>query len=255
VSTRSFPLTLLLPDLPDARDTCVQRLTALTTRQPGVSLAHATEDDAICVHFDPSQTTLAQVRQLVTAAGARLSAEYGHVSIAFGGLPGEAAARRIENMLRKQAGVLEVSANVAARRVRIEFERSKTDADTLRRLVDEARFPVEPTGTSESASALTRFLAGNRELVWGLVAAVLLGLGCGGERFLAWPDHVTIPLYLAAYLFGAWDLVSHTVASWRRGAFTFDIDLLMLLAALGAAGLGEWAEGAFLLTLFALAHA
>jgi Cd2+/Zn2+-exporting ATPase len=66
---------------------------------------------------------------------------------------------------------------------------------------------------------------------------------------------VTVPLYLAAYAFGAWDLVSHTVASWRKGAFTFDIDLLMLLAALGAAGLGEWAEGAFLLTLFALAHA
>jgi Zn2+/Cd2+-exporting ATPase len=76
-----------------------------------------------------------------------------------------------------------------------------------------------------------------------------------GERVWAWPQAVTIPLYLAAYAFGAWDLASHTVASWRRGAFTFDIDLLMLLAALGAAALGEWAEGAFLLTLFALAHA
>ena len=31
--------------------------------------------------------------------------------------------------------------------------------------------------------------------------------------------------------------------------------MLMLLAAVGAAALGEWAEGAFLLTLFALAHA
>jgi Cd2+/Zn2+-exporting ATPase len=41
----------------------------------------------------------------------------------------------------------------------------------------------------------------------------------------------------------------------RRGVVTFDIDLLMLVAALGAAALGEWAEGAFLLTLFAFAHA
>ncbi len=255
MATHSFALNLVLPDLPDAKDACVERLTALTTRQPGVSLAHATGDGALCVHFDPSLTTLAEVEQIVTAAGARLSTEYGHVSIALGGLPGEDAGRRLEDLLRKQAGVLEVSANVAARRVRVEFERSKTDADTLRRLVDEARFPIEPTGPSAPAPSLIRFLAGNRELVWSLAAAVLLGLGWAGERFWEWPDRVTIPLYLAAYAFGAWDLVSHTVASWRKGVFTFDIDLLMLLAALGAAGLGEWAEGAFLLTLFALAHA
>jgi Cd2+/Zn2+-exporting ATPase len=64
-----------------------------------------------------------------------------------------------------------------------------------------------------------------------------------------------MPLYVAAYVFGAWDLLQHTAARLRRGVFTFDIDLLMLVAALGAAALGEWAEGAFLLTLFAFAHA
>ncbi|MGE3511708.1 MAG: HAD-IC family P-type ATPase, partial [Vicinamibacterales bacterium] len=255
MATRAFPIELVLPDLPDAQDACVRRLTELANRQPGVSLAHATGDGALCVHFDPSQTTLAEVEQIVTAAGARLSVEYGHVSIAFGGLPGEDAGRRLEHLLRKQAGVIEVSANVAARLVRVEFERSKTDADTLRRLVAGARFPVELAGPRAPAPGLTRFLADHRELAWSLIAALLLALGWGGERVWAWPGGVTIPIYLAAYAFGAWDLVSHTVASWRRGAFTFDIDLLMLLAALGAAGLGEWAEGAFLLTLFALAHA
>jgi Cd2+/Zn2+-exporting ATPase len=64
-----------------------------------------------------------------------------------------------------------------------------------------------------------------------------------------------MPLYVAAYVFGGWDLLQHTAARLRRGVFTFDIDLLMLVAALGAAALGEWAEGAFLLTLFAFAHA
>jgi len=88
MATHSFALNLVLPDLPDAKDACVERLTALTTRQPGVSLAHATGDGALCVHFDPSLTTLAEVEQIVTAAGARLSTEYGHVSIALGGLPG-----------------------------------------------------------------------------------------------------------------------------------------------------------------------
>ena len=255
VSTRTFALTLLLPDLPDAQDACVRRLTQLANGQPGISLAHATGDGALCVHFDPSQTTLAAVEQIVTAAGARLSAQYGHVSIAFGGLPGEDAGRRLEDLLRRHEGVLEVSANVAARRVRVEFERSKTDADSVRRLVEGARFPVAAAGPSAPAPSLVGFLTENRELLWSLIAAVLLGIGWAGERVWAWPGSVTIPLYLGAYAFGAWDLVSHTAAAWRRGAFAFDIDLLMLLAALGAAALGAWAEGAFLLTLFALAHA
>ena len=254
-STRTFPLRLLLPDLPDAQDACVRRLTDLTSQQAGVSLAHATDDGALCVHFDPSHTTLAEVQQRVSAAGAQLAAEYGHVSFELGGLPSEDASRRLERLLRAQEGVLEVSASVAARRVRIEFERSKTTADRLRRMIEDARFSVGPAAGERPAAQLGRLLADNRELVWSLSAAVLLGLGWAGERIWGWPVRVSIPLYLAAYAFGAWDLVSHTVASWRKGAFTFDIDLLMLLAALGAAGLGEWAEGAFLLTLFALAHA
>ena len=88
MTKHSFAIKLVLPELPDAQDACVQRLTALTTRQPGVSLAHATDDGALCVHFDPSQTTLAEVQQRVAAAGARLSAEYGHLSIAIGGSSG-----------------------------------------------------------------------------------------------------------------------------------------------------------------------
>ena len=42
-STRTFPLRLLLPDLPDAKDSCVRRLTDLTSQLAGVSLAHATD--------------------------------------------------------------------------------------------------------------------------------------------------------------------------------------------------------------------
>ena len=144
---------------------------------------------------------------------------------------------------------------LTVRSTSIEFERSKTTADRLRRMIEDARFSVGPAAGERPVAQLGRLLADNRELVWSLSAAVLLGLGWAGERIWGWPVRVSIPLYLAAYAFGAWDLVSHTVAAWRKGAFTFDIDLLMLLAALGAAGLGEWAEGAFLLTLFALAHA
>jgi len=118
---------------------------------------------------------------------------------------------------------------------------------------------VRPAGAGTREVAPVQGLAGlyraNRELIWSLCAALCLATAWLGERFWHWPLAASVPVYLAAYGFGAWDLARHTVAGWRKGAVTFDIDLLMLLAAVGAAALGEWAEGAFLLTLFALAHA
>jgi Cd2+/Zn2+-exporting ATPase len=76
-----------------------------------------------------------------------------------------------------------------------------------------------------------------------------------GERWLGIPAAAAVGLYVASYAFGGFDLARHWIGGLRRGRVTFDIDLLMLLAAIGAAILGEWAEGAFLLFLFSLAHA
>ena len=62
-----------------------------------------------------------------------------------------------------------------------------------------------------------------------------------------------IVLYILAYVAGGWDIATHAVPGLLRGKF--DTDVLMLAAAAGAALLGEWAEGAFLLFLFGLGHA
>ena len=96
--------------------------------------------------------------------------------------------------------------------------------------------------------------ARHRELAWSLAAGALLAIGFALSRAGVAPPAV-IPIYLGSYAFGAFDLVRHAFGRVRQGRFSFDIDLLMLLAALGAAMLGEWAEGAFLLFLFSLAHA
>jgi Cd2+/Zn2+-exporting ATPase len=52
---------------------------------------------------------------------------------------------------------------------------------------------------------------------------------------------------------GGWHVARHTLYSLRQRRF--DVDLLMLVAALGAAFIGQFAEGALLLFLFSLGHA
>ena len=250
-----FSLELLLPDLPDAQDACVSRLRMLVAAHQGIALAHPTTDGrSICVHFDLTRVTLSDVERLVKAAGADLARQYGHVSVPLEGALEEDAGRGIEDLLRQQAGVIDVSASVSARRVRVEFDRRVIDTDRIAQAIHEAGYRVSPRAPTGLAPWVEWYRR-NRELVWSLCAALLLAIAWSGQRVGGWSQPASIPLYLAAYVFGAWDLLRHTVARVRRGVFTFDIDLLMLLASLGAAALGEWAEGAFLLTLFAFAHA
>ncbi|MHC5543395.1 hypothetical protein ACYOEI_34665, partial [Singulisphaera rosea] len=97
--------------------------------------------------------------------------------------------------------------------------------------------------------------AHHKELVWSLIGGLFLGLAWAGERWVGLPRGVAVALYVVSYGFGGFDLAGHTAKSLRKGHFHFDIDLLMLLAALGAAVLGQWVEGAFLLFLFSFAHA
>ena len=92
----------------------------------------------------------------------------------------------------------------------------------------------------------------NRELAWSLTAGAFMLLA----RIVARPGTpAATGLYIVAYFFGARDNVSHLLKDLRRGHFHFNIDLLMVIAAIGAAFLGEWFEGALLLFLFSLGHA
>ncbi|MFM7052035.1 MAG: heavy metal translocating P-type ATPase [Planctomycetota bacterium] len=89
-----------------------------------------------------------------------------------------------------------------------------------------------------------------RELLWPAIAgAALLGGYLLARADHGWPS---IALYAVAYAAGGWEA---TVAGVRQIARRrLDIDFLMVLAAVGAALVGEFAEGALLLFLFSLGH-
>lgn len=92
---------------------------------------------------------------------------------------------------------------------------------------------------------------------WNLLLVAACGLffvsGWAGERFFQLNSGWALALYLLAYLAGAYDIATHAIPGLFRGRF--DTDILMLAAAAGAAALGQWSEGAFLLFLFSLGHA
>ncbi|NUZ09071.1 heavy metal translocating P-type ATPase [Piscinibacter koreensis] len=90
------------------------------------------------------------------------------------------------------------------------------------------------------------------ELVFAGTAGALLVVGWLCERAAAGAAWLPMSLYVAAYFFGGYYTVREAIDNLR--ARRFEIDTLMLVAAVGAAALGKWAEGALLLFLFSLGH-
>ena len=91
------------------------------------------------------------------------------------------------------------------------------------------------------------------ELIFALLAGVCVAAGWGLSFVGAVPGDVSLALYVGGYVFGGAYTVREAIETIRTGGF--EVDFLMLVAAAGAAALGKWLEGAFLLFLVSLGHA
>jgi Zn2+/Cd2+-exporting ATPase len=276
-NTAQIDLPILLPDVADERDACVGRLVAAVGESPGILRTHVVAGDTdrsahLCLHYDPDVIELAEVERTARAAGAIVTRRFGHAVLPIRAVDGEDAGARIEGALRDAPGVLTAAVNLPAQRVRVEFDRRLTSRATLEATLRELGYEVgEPAlppdrdaghahahvgccKPQEPVSAEAGWFARNRELTLSLAAGALLAAGVAADWWLGAPRPALL-LYLLSYGFGGYDLLRHWAGVLRSGRISLDIGFLMLLAALGAAALGHWAEGALLLFLFSLAHA
>ena len=96
-------------------------------------------------------------------------------------------------------------------------------------------------------------LGGRAEIILSLLCGALLLSGWLLDRTLDDSNRLPWLLFIGAYAAGGYYTTREAIENLR--ARQLKIDSLMLVAAVGAAALGEWAEGALLLFLFSLGHA
>jgi Cd2+/Zn2+-exporting ATPase len=127
---------------------------------------------------------------------------------------------------------------------------------TLHELVTEEQLPLEAfTGTKRDLGAEERETWWQR---WELAAAaiatwILLIAAAAVDHLTSAPHAVVQALYIGAYITGG------TLSAYEAIRDLFkkevNVDLLMVAAALGAAAVGAWGEGAVLLALFSTSNA
>ncbi|MCU7548936.1 heavy metal translocating P-type ATPase [Chitinophagaceae bacterium LB-8] len=97
-----------------------------------------------------------------------------------------------------------------------------------------------------------RILGPKTEFIFSLICGLLLLTGFFLSLHKGAAPAIPIYFYIGAYLFGGFYTTREAVESIKKGEF--EIDFLMLVAAIGAGILGQWSDGALLLFLFSMGH-
>jgi cation-transporting P-type ATPase D len=112
---------------------------------------------------------------------------------------------------------------------------------------------VQPTRRGQAARQLgVAGLWSVPSVRWAVVALCLFLIGLAAQ-LLGAPSAIWWTLYLACYLTGGWSPAWEGVQALRSR--TLDVDLLMVVAAIGAAGIGQIFDGALLIVIFATSGA
>lgn len=253
---------VLLPKVPDGRDECVARLEDMLGARPGISEVHVLADEEpalLCIHYEPGKISLSRVRDLARSGGARLTDRYGHfvAELAEASTPRRAASKA--DRLSRIEGVIEAAVSGAGA-IRVEYDREALSIHDLRSRIAGLGLEVQrehddgeaAAGPEEERAEDHAHEHGGSRLELGFA------LASGFFMLVGWllPDVSTAWMapapFWAAYFFGGYFTAKEAFESVRDGKF--EIDFLMLVAAAGAAALGEWLEGGLLLFLFSLGH-
>ncbi len=87
---------------------------------------------------------------------------------------------------------------------------------------------------------------------WAALALACFGVGAAAQ-FAGAPAWAWLPAYLACYLAGGWGPAWEGISALAKPRF--EVDLLMVIAAVAAAAIGQWFDGALLIVIFATSGA
>ena len=147
-------IPVILPQVPNEKDTCVERLIKELQAKEGIEKVHVAdtkEDDTpqLCFHYDPDIISIDRIQSLAEQTGAEITEKYGHLLIEVKGIRHTRQARSIEKSLLAINGVLEASVS-ASGMVRLEFDKKQTNFDEISKQIEKEDLQVLRSSSNEN---------------------------------------------------------------------------------------------------------
>ena len=218
-------IPLILPEVPDEKDQCVNKLIHQLQDKDGLEKVHVADETdngvpQLCFHYDPELISIDRIQKLAEQTGAEITGKFGHKLIEVEGIRHTRHARNIERNLRSKEGILEASVSGSGM-VRLEFDTTKIDeAEILKSLrkegldipdtqVSAERFlqqakKSEQQETQEKEDEHSHeegedhdhshggIFGKNTELIFSIICGALLGIGFGLSYIEAIPSWVSL---------------------------------------------------------------
>ncbi len=170
-------------------------------------------------------------------------------------------ARRIKQILIKKRGINNVSLS-ASGVIQFEWDANQTNQSEIINSVKKLGLNIVNVKSnneqpqkedSHPTHSYLYILGENTELYFAIISGVCWIIGVVLSFISGVSENIATTLFIIGAIFGGIFTFITAGKDLLRGKF--EIDFLMLFAAIGAAALGKWGESALLLFLFSLGHA
>ncbi len=264
VMTTSTPSTSKernLESLPE-EESCLDVIQEVVADQPGiVQIQVDTQQEKFAFAYDPQQVSATDIKEVMHQVGPVLRQRWDTCVMRLGKQGGracESCALALENRLRQVEGVQRATASYMGGALTIHYDNAIVSSSQLMETVQSFGAPVMREDLAEAValprglwSQLRAWLATDRaEIIFTVITFIGMVVGFVTHRL-----ELTVAstvAYAIAYVTGGYYGTVAGLQSLRQR--TIDVDLLMVLAAAGAALVNAPFEGAMLLFLFSLSN-
>lgn len=227
-------------------DLCVNEAEQVAHHFRGLLSAEPNQQTGqLVMHYDPALMSEAQVEEAARKIGPVLRSRFDKCTMRLSGRACEACAMKLEARAMAIPGVRRATATFRGGLMSVTYDQRELGSEEVLEAVKETGAPVKPYTPEEGEESDKLEIA-----FTGLTLVFMLSAWIGSKFGLA-PVWANV-LYTLAYLTGGYFGVLASFQSLKER--TIDVDLLMVLAALGAAFVGAPFEGAMLLFLFSLSN-
>ena len=225
---------------------CADALLAALTTHDGILGAQLDASRSVLtLKYDPRRASLMAVEGVAEDLGITLGRQFQACALGVKGLTCDQCALRLEHSLERVPGVVHASANPSAGVLGVQYDTGDVTPAEIERKVSDLGYRVRDDAAEES------FWSKHHDAILTVVAGVCLVAGIATD-WLGGPHALALAFFIGSYLAGGFYAAQNGIKALF--SLALDVDFLMVAAALGAAAIDHWEEGAVLLFLFSLGN-